>query len=127
MNGIKNRLLYLASRCDTQGWYDGTSGVPITTAQVCALYEKMLDSGVDFPPTLMPYVYPTLEGGISLEWDVCKHNISLEINLHTGQGYFHELNCSVIELPYTEDNYDLNKREEWERLVNTLTDYENDK
>lgn len=96
------------------------SGTPITTAQVCALYEKMLDSGVSFSPTLMPYVYPTMAGEISLEWNVCKHSITLEINLQTGQGYFHELDCSIPELPCTEDNYDLNKSEEWERLAETL-------
>lgn len=127
MNGIKNRLLYIASRCSTQGWYDKISGTPITTAQVCTLYEKMLDCGVSFSPTLMPWIYPTVEGEISLEWDIHKHNISLEINLHTGQGYFHELDCSLPERPYTEDNYDLNKREEWERLVKTLEAYEGEK
>ena len=120
MNGIKLRLLYLASRCATQGWYDGTSGTPITTAQVCAFYEQMLDSGVDFRLALIPFVYPTIEGGISFEWDINKHGVSLEINLHTGQGYFHELDFSLPELLFTEDTYDLNKREEWKRLVNTL-------
>ena len=120
MNGIKNRLLYLASRCAAQGWYDGTSGTPITTAQVCALYEKMLDSGVSFSPTLIPYAYPTIEGGISFEWNINKHGVSLEINLHTGQGYFHELDFSLPELRFAEDTYDLNKREEWTRLVKTL-------
>lgn len=120
MNGIKNRLLYLASRCSTQGWYDGALGTPITTAQVCALYEKMLDSGVDFRLALIPFVCPTVGGGLSFEWDINKHSVSLEINLQTGQGYFHELDFSLPELPYTEDAYDLNKREEWERLVSTL-------
>lgn len=39
----------------------------------------------------LPYVYPTPEGGVQMEWTWGRHDASLEINLDSHEAYWHSL------------------------------------
>ena len=43
----------------------------------------------------IPCLYPTEKGNIQAEWDMKRREITLEINLNTHQGYWHELNVNT--------------------------------
>lgn len=62
-----------------------------------------------------PYVYPTPEGGVSLEWSIAQNEASLEIDLYTHSAEWHCLN--LVTGQSTELILDLNADEHWQRLV----------
>ena len=45
----------------------------------------------------LPYTYPTPEGGVQMEWSLGVQEISLEIDLETGQGWWHRLDMSTTD------------------------------
>ena len=60
----------------------------------------------------LPYIYPTPEGGIELEWSLGSFEISLEVNLETCTGEWH-----WVEIPTdadAEDMLDLANPEHWD-------------
>src|SRR5690554_92686 len=61
-----------------------------------------------------PAIYPTVEGGIQLEWTKNNFDVSLSIELASLKGEFHSLNFESDE-EITND-LDLNKKEDWEFL-----------
>ncbi len=65
-----------------------------------------------------PYVYPTPEGGVSLEWSIGRNEASLEIDLSKHSAEWHCLNlrtgCS------SEWVFDLDDDEDWECLASKI-------
>ena len=61
--------------------------------------------------TPFPYICPTEEGGVCLEWPFDTKNFSLEIDLDRRLGYWHTLN--EADNSYEEKEIDLNLPESW--------------
>jgi hypothetical protein len=58
-----------------------------------------------FPDQLpLPFVYPTAEGGVSVEWPIGTNEISLEIDLAKHKGELHRLNTQTNQEEMTEIN-----------------------
>ena len=66
----------------------------------------------------LPYVYPTPEGGVSLEWSVGPHRASLEIDLNTHQAEWHCLDLSTGDS--NERDLQLDIPQSWEWLANEM-------
>lgn len=52
---------------------------------------------------VLPYIYPTPEGGVMMEWTVKKKEISIEVDLLTHQGVYH--------------SYDFNNNETYQVMI----------
>lgn len=74
------------------GWLDGRGLVPST-----AEFDWLEGFFADFyPPTLpSPYIYPTEDGGVQLEWRTGNQDLSLEIDLAGLSGDLHGLNIET--------------------------------
>ena len=76
------------------GWLDGRGLVP-TSSEFDWLESFFADA---YPPTLpSPYIYPTEEGGVQLEWRTGNQDISLEIDLAGLSGDLHCLNTETLQ------------------------------
>ena len=60
-----------------------------------------------------PHIYPTPEGGVSLEWSLGPHRASLEINLETRQAEWHCLDLSTDVSEERELQLDLPQSWQW--------------
>ena len=65
----------------------------------------------ELPP---PYIYPTPEGGVSLEWSIGRNEASLEIDLTSHSGEWHCLNLGTGRS--AEGVFDLDDEGDWDRL-----------
>lgn len=75
------------------GWLDGRGLVP-SPAGFDWLEGFFSDS---YPATLpIPYIYPTEEGGVQLEWRTGNQDLSLEIDLANHSGDLHGLNTETF-------------------------------
>lgn len=101
-----------------RGWFDG-KGEAFDPNALAWLEEMMtLYYPDELPP---PYIYPTPEGNLLLEWEDESFDITLEIDLSTKKGWLHILDLSMEE---DEDkNFDLSDQKGWEALVKKLNDY----
>ena len=66
----------------------------------------------------LPYIYPTPEGGVSLEWSLGMHRVSLEIDLDTYQAEWHCLDLLTDE--FKEWDLRLDISQSWEWLVSEI-------
>jgi hypothetical protein len=74
-----------------------------------------------YPDTLpLPYAYPIAEGGIQFEWPISPHEPSLEINLNSKTGEWHDLNLDTGE--EEEKPLDLREETDWMWLIGRLTE-----
>ena len=74
---------------------------------------------VNYPVyALKPYIYPTPEGGVSLEWSLGPHRASLEIDLDTYQAEWHCLDLSTDES--YEHDLQLGNPWSWEWLASEI-------
>ena len=65
-----------------------------------------------------PYIYPTPEGGVSLEWSISQNEASLEVDLSTHSAEWHCLDLrSGLSV---EEAFDLDHDEDWERLASMI-------
>ena len=66
----------------------------------------------------LPYIYPTPEGGVQLEWSLGPNEISLEIDLtnHTGEWHCLDLTTDASDAR----NLDLNTPNAWNWLANQI-------
>lgn len=70
------------------GWLNG-KGIPPAPA---ALDRLAAEFDSLFPADLpLPFAYPTAEGGVRFEWAVGRHDLSLDIDLDTRRGRWHDL------------------------------------
>ena len=84
-------------------------GIDWLTRQLAAHY------AVDAPK---PYIYPTPEGGVSLEWSLGPHRASLEIDFDTCQAEWHCLDLSA-DASYERD-LRLDISQSWKWLVSEV-------
>ena len=89
-NDVSARLDEFRSLAD--GWLEGKGKAPSKAGLdwFSAAFETR------YPDELpLPYVYPTAEGGVQLEWSIAGHEVSLDISLETKQGQWHSLNMTT--------------------------------
>jgi len=114
-NDIEARIQELKSLQD--GWLDGKGKAPNKDELewFCDVFENQ------YPEKLpLPFIYPTPEGGLQLEWTLQDKEISLEIDLYTHEAEWHLLDLSSGEDEFQE--LDMNADKSWEWLVHRLTE-----
>ena len=65
------------------------------------------------------YLFPTIEGGIQVEWTKDNEEISLEVNLDNKKAYFHSWD-SESDIDQEED-LDLLTKESWKFIANKIS------
>jgi hypothetical protein len=94
------------------GWLDGAGAAP--SVEGLAWFAQEFEA--NYPrDAVLPYVYPTAEGGLQLEWGLPAGEVSLEIDLVTKQAEWHRLNLSSSE--EAAFSLDLGQAEFWEVLA----------
>jgi len=69
----------------------------------------------------LPYIYPTYEGGIRMEWSIGSWELSLDIDLTLHKGYWHAFNTENRQA--NEKDLNLEKAEDWDFLTQQITLY----
>ena len=97
------------------GWLDGVGIAPGSDEL------EWLAAGFDrhYPDDLpLPYLYPTVEGGVRAEWSLSDFEISLEVNLVTHRADWHRLNQET----HTDDTreLELDNENDWTWIASAL-------
>ena len=94
------------------GWLEGKGLAPSHTG----LEWLSLSFDHRYPDDLsLPYLYPTEDGGIRMEWSLGMSEVSLDINLETHHGYWHKLN---LESDSDEElTFDLDDNAGWDWII----------
>ena len=98
------------------GWLDGEGRAPHTEG-VTWLGER-LDRSYLVHEAPAPYLYPTEDGGVQAEWPVGDHEITLEVDLATRKGLWHDLDMVTDQDEERELNLDDDAA--WTWVVETL-------
>ena len=109
-----------ASRLDEfrdmqDGWLDGYGYAPSPRGLDWLSSSLKRRYAADAPS---PYIYPTPEGGVSLEWSIGPHRASLEIDLDTREAEWHCLNLAT-DHSYERD-LQLDAPQDWAWLANEV-------
>lgn len=94
-------------KCLKAGWYNGR-GFPMPSTGLFWISNLFSMYYADNP---LPYIYPTPEGGVVLEWSFQSHDISIEVSFEDHCGEWHDLDLLTNE--YEELNLDLDAIESW--------------
>ena len=98
------------------GWYN-SEGIAIDK-QGLINFENLFEEYFD--ETLpLPAIFPTVEGNIQLEWTIDQKEISLEIGLKDLNSEFLLVNLDSHNI--LEDNLNLNKKIDWDKLIQYLS------
>lgn len=95
----------------SDGWLNG-EGIALEKSKVdwfANIFNETYDTSLQ-----LPYLYPTIEGGIQAEWTKDIFEITLKINLKDKLGYYHSLNNQTEDVE--EESIDLNNKEGWNFL-----------
>ncbi|NTU49721.1 MAG: hypothetical protein HGA87_02295 [Desulfobulbaceae bacterium] len=110
---ISERLDELKNLND--GWLDGEGTAPNPEVLNWLSNSFTRYYSAELP---LPYIYPTAEGGIQVEWSLPPNDVSLEIDLTTHQGEWHCLNLNTNE--EETDTFNLNEGSDWARLIDVI-------
>ncbi len=94
-----------------KGWYDTYQGEPYDTIDIQWLISVFIDYDVLLP---QPYAFPTLEGNVQFEWQICDYDITLTINLKTKKADYYAVNLKNDK--EITDVLNLSKTKEWLKL-----------
>ena len=97
------------------GWLDGEGKAPLHEGLDWFVYAFDTHFGDSLP---LPYIYPTYEGGIQLEWSHGSWELSLEIDLTFHTGYWHALDTENSQVD--EKDLNLNEEEYWSFLTQQI-------
>ncbi|WP_157092192.1 hypothetical protein [Thioalkalivibrio nitratireducens] len=100
----------------SHGWLDGTHGRAPSASGLSWLTRQFETYYPDELP--MPWIYPTAEGGVQLEWRSGDREITLDIDLDRQIGEWHGLDLSTGD--ESADNLDLSNSEGWSELGRRL-------
>lgn len=90
------------------GWLDG-KGMPLPSEGLDWLSQSF---DVHYPDHLpLPYLYPTAEGGVRVEWSFGAYDVSMEVSLDSHRAEWHSLHLNTDQEEAKE--LDLNHSEEW--------------
>lgn len=98
-----------------KGWLDG-KGKAMDPKDLDWLEQKFNALYPEGLPT--PYIYPTPEGGVSLEWEIEVNDITLEIFFPDRKGQWHCLNLESGE--ENEEIFDLSIPKGWKALAERI-------
>lgn len=98
------------------GWLDGQAGRTLETNGLEWLRRAFEGNYPDDLP--LPYLYPTAEGGVQVEWTLGTREITLEVDLASKTGVWHELDLGSDDETTTE--LDLTKSTNWQWLADQL-------
>jgi len=97
------------------GWFEGHGSAPTATG-IDWLSDRFTRT---YPEDLpLPFVYPTPDGGIRLEWSLEPHDITLDIDLAKHTASLHELNLASDE--DQEEKLNLDEPAGWGRLIEQI-------
>lgn len=98
------------------GWLDGKLGKSLDSDQLNWL-EGQLDTYLS-DLLASPYLYPTAEGGVQLEWSICGYEITLDIDLASKSAHLHALHMTTEK----ETELDVNLSEDggWDKVIGLL-------
>ena len=97
------------------GWLDG-EGRALDKRGIRWFVEMFERS---FPNDLpLPYIYPTADGNIQLEWTLGNYELSLKVDLINRLGEWQAVNVETDEEEYYELHLD--RPEEWEKVCSRL-------
>jgi hypothetical protein len=97
------------------GWLEGGGRAPLRHEMLWLTQAFTLRYPVDLP---LPYIYPTPEGGIQMEWALGRTEITLEISLDNHAGSWHSLNLDSDE--ECERHLALDDTEDWAWLAQQI-------
>ncbi len=107
---VSSRLNELKSL--QNGWLDG-KGLSPDSAGLDWLAHSFNSHYADALPR--PFVYPTAEGGVQVEWTIGKHELSLEIDLTSHRAQWHCLDLKTETDSF--DDLNLDDARDWMRLA----------
>lgn len=97
------------------GWLDGEGQAP--TAEGIEWLASMFKA--HYPNAApVPYAYPTVEGNIQVEWSLGAREITLEVDIETKKGFWHELNVETNS--EYENDFDVNTQENWDWIMGKI-------
>jgi hypothetical protein len=97
------------------GWFEGSGSAP-SSAGIDWLSDKFTSS---YPEDLpLPFVYPTFEGGLRLEWEFGSHDVTLDIDLAVHGANLHALDLSSDQ--EREGELNLDDPTAWTRLIDLI-------
>ena len=117
---IAHRLLELANL--KKGWYDGEQGQVFSMNNILKFRKFFLDKELLYIAS-KPYIYPTIEGGLSIEWDFKSVHATLDVDMNTFKA---ELSYYSDNIEYIEDNtieYNLKLKKDWFLLELQFSDF----
>lgn len=101
------------------GWIDGENGLALAEENLNWFLNQFESIFSNELP--LPYVYPTEEGGLQLEWEFSEHDISVEINLETHWAEWHDYD--MISKEAKTKTLNLEMLPDWGWLNKTLKSY----
>ena len=112
---ISERLDYLATVED--GWFEGR-GVALDRMGLRWLDYQMADHfvGTDLP---LPFIFPTVPGGVMAEWSTESFEGAIEIDLETRTGLWVDVDLETGE-GIDDRVLDLSDDTDWDRMVGRL-------
>jgi hypothetical protein len=116
-NKILNRLEELKAL--NHGWLDRKKSFALNKTGIDWLSKTFQHNYAD--EYITPYIYPTPEGSVQVEWSVNDWEITLEVDLEQHQGQWHALN--VVSEQEEKKTLNLNKFDEWEWVTAEITKY----
>lgn len=97
------------------GWLDG-EGLAPSLSGVDWIESRMYRYlPADFP---RPYLYPTESGGVQLEWSIESNEVSIEVNLVSRLGVWHEFNLQSKK--DSERELNLEQSSDWEWIIRRI-------
>lgn len=97
------------------GWLDGEGKRPPPDG--LAWFALAFDNNFS-ERLLLPYLYPTIQGGLRAEWTIGDYEASLEINVNERNAEWHELNLHTDA--DSSRTLDLRKTVDWDWIVRRL-------
>jgi|APLak6261658528_1056013.scaffolds.fasta_scaffold01899_2 hypothetical protein len=110
---VESRLEELAELQD--GWLDGKGIAP--NRENLFWLSNEFDAKFN-PALLLPYLYPTAEGGVQAEWSLGDWEVSLEINLDSKSAEWQAFN--LVTQTCCEQVWNLGNAEDWQALNQAL-------
>ena len=97
------------------GWLDGDGKAPSSDG-----LEWLRDTfECNYPAQMpLPHLYPTEKGGVRAEWSPDPREITLEFNLETQMGEWHELNLESDDV--SERTLNCDDAADWQWLVDRI-------
>jgi hypothetical protein len=99
------------------GWLNG-EGIALKKEHLnwfSDIFEENYESSLP-----LPYLYPTIDGGVQAEWAMEDYDISLKVDLNKKSGFYQSLKHSTDDV--IEATFDLSQNADWQSLNQKLVD-----